>query len=177
MIHKLGNDVPETDGAMFIAWNAEVVGKVTLGADVGVWYSATIRGDMAPISVGDRTNVQDNAVLHVDTDLPLTVGSGVTIGHGAILHGCTVGDDCLIGMGSIVLNGAIIGDGSVVGAGALVTEGKTFPPRSLIIGNPAKAVREVDVEMLEKIRRNAEAYVGMARDHAQNAPSESRSLS
>ncbi|AHC16241.1 gamma carbonic anhydrase family protein [Salinispira pacifica] len=165
MIHSLKGVSPDTKESRFIAWNVEVVGDVILGKDTGVWYSASLRGDMAPIRVGDRTNVQDNAVLHVDTDLPLEVGSGVTIGHSAILHGCRIGNDCLIGMGAIVLNGAEVGEGSVVGAGALVTEGKKFPPRSLIVGSPAKAVKEVDDQMLVKIQANARAYVDMARDH------------
>ncbi len=169
MKHSYKNIRPQTEAAQFIAWNAEVVGDVVLGQDTGVWYSATLRGDMAPIRVGGRTNVQDNSVLHVDHEQPCIVGSGVTIGHSVILHGCTVGDDCLIGMGAIILNGADIGEGSVVGAGSLVTEGKRFPPRSLIIGSPAKAVKNVDDAMLEKIRKNASDYVTMAREHRETA--------
>ena len=130
------------------------------------WGKRRACGDMAAITVGRGTNVQDNATLHVDTDLPLTVGSGVTVGHNAILHGCTVGNDCLIGMAAVILNGAVIGDQSVVGAGALVTEGKQFPPRSLIVGSPAKVVRQVDDALLEKIRANARTYIGMAQQAA-----------
>jgi len=133
-----------------------------------VWFSATIRADLAPISVGRGSNIQDNVTLHVDVGLPLAIGSGVTVGHHAILHGCTIGDDCLVGMAAVVLSGAVIGKERVVGAGALVTEGKVFPPRSLIVGSPAKAVRQVDDELLEKIRQNGRAYTGLARQAAQD---------
>jgi carbonic anhydrase/acetyltransferase-like protein (isoleucine patch superfamily) len=166
MVHAIGEKVPAVKGAAFLAWNAEVAGDVTLGEETSVWFSATVRGDMAAITVGRGTNVQDNATLHVDTGLPLSIGSGVTIGHNAILHGCTVGNDCLIGMGAVILNGAVIGEQSVVGAGALVTEGKQFPPRSLIVGSPAKAVRQVDDALLEKIRANGRTYIVMAREAA-----------
>jgi carbonic anhydrase/acetyltransferase-like protein (isoleucine patch superfamily) len=166
MVHSIGKKVPETSRAAFIAWNAEVAGEVALGTDVSVWFSATVRGDMAGIRIGDRTNVQDGATLHVDTDTPLLIGSDVTVGHNAVLHGCTVEDGCLIGMGAIVLNRAVIGRESVVGAGALVTEGKVFPPRSLIIGTPAKALRQVDEKTVAEVRGNATAYVRMARDAA-----------
>jgi carbonic anhydrase/acetyltransferase-like protein (isoleucine patch superfamily) len=166
MVHAIGDKVPSVKGAKFLAWNAEIAGDVTLGEETSVWFSATVRGDMAAITVGRGTNVQDNATLHVDTDQPLSVGSGVTIGHNAILHGCTVGNDCLIGMAAVILNGAVIGDQSVVGAGALVTEGKQFPPRSLIVGSPAKVVRQVDDALLEKIRTNARTYIGMAQQAA-----------
>ena len=166
MVHAIGNRKPSVKGAIFIAWNAEVAGDVTLGENTSVWFNATIRGDMEAITVGNGTNVQDNAVLHVDTDRPLKIGSGVTIGHAAILHGCTVGNDCLIGMASVILNGAVIGDESVVAAGALVTEGKVFPPRSLIMGSPATAVRQVDDALLAKTRKNSLTYQGMARDAA-----------
>ena len=162
MVHSIGGKVPRIDPTAFVAWNAEIAGEVRLDARTSVWFSATLRGDIASITVGSCSNVQDGATLHVDTDLPLTIGERVTVGHNAILHGCTIGDDCLIGMGSVVLSGAVIGKESIVGAGALVTEGKTFPPRSLIIGSPAKVARTVDDAMLEKIRENGRAYEGLA---------------
>jgi carbonic anhydrase/acetyltransferase-like protein (isoleucine patch superfamily) len=164
MVHRIGDRVPNVDQALFIAWNAEVAGEVTLAADTSVWFSATLRGDIEPIALGRGSNVQDGATLHTDFGLPCVVGERVTIGHQAILHGCRVGDDCLIGMGAIVLSGAVIGRESVVGAGALVTEGKTFPPRSLILGSPAKAVRTLDDAAVEKVKRNGEVYVKLARD-------------
>jgi carbonic anhydrase/acetyltransferase-like protein (isoleucine patch superfamily) len=162
MVHRIGDRVPKAEEALFIAWNAEVAGSVTLAADTSVWFSATLRGDIEPITLGRGSNVQDGATLHTDFGLPCVVGNGVTIGHGAILHGCTVGEDCLIGMGAVVLSGAVIGRESIVGAGALVTEGKKFPPRSLIIGSPAKAVRTLDDEAVEKIRENGRIYVRLA---------------
>lgn len=162
MVHKIGGKVPEVDKALFVAWNAEVAGSVTLAADTGIWFSATLRGDIEHIKVGRGSNVQDGATLHTDFGLPCVVGDGVTIGHRAILHGCTVGDDCLIGMGAVVLSGAVIGRESIVGAGALVTEGKSFPPRSLIIGSPAKAVRTLDDEAIRKVRENGRVYVRLA---------------
>ncbi len=164
MVHRIGDKVPSVKDALFIAWNAEVSGAVTLGPETSVWFSATLRGDIAPITVGRGSNIQDGATLHTDTDLPCVVGAGVTVGHNAILHGCTVGDDCLIGMSAVVLSGAVIGKESIVGAGALVTEGKQFPPRSLLLGSPAKAVRQVDDAMLAKMRENARAYVKLARE-------------
>jgi len=164
MIHSIGDRRPDVSRARFIAWNAEVAGSVTLAEDTSVWFSATLRGDIEPITVGRGSNVQDGAVIHTDFDLPCVVGERVTIGHQAVLHGCRVGDDCLIGMGAVVLSGAVIGKESVVGAGALVTEGKSFPPRSLIIGSPAKAVRTLDDAALEKVRRNGEVYVKLAAD-------------
>ncbi len=173
MVHRIGGKTPKVDGSAFVAWNAEVAGDVRLAERTSVWFSATLRGDIAPISVGRGTNVQDGATLHVDENLPCTLGERVTVGHNAILHGCTVGDDCLIGMGSIVLSGAVIGKESVVGAGALVTEGKSFPPRSLIIGSPAKAVRTIDDATLAKIRQNGRVYEELA----EQAASEYRQVS
>ena len=162
MVHRIGNKVPRVKDSIFIAWNAEIAGEVTLSEETSVWFSATLRGDIEPITVGRGSNVQDGATLHTDFGLPCVVGERVTIGHQAILHGCTVGDGCLIGMGAIVLSGAVIGKESVVGAGALVTEGKTFPPRSLIVGSPAKAIRTLDDSAVEKVRRNGEVYVKLA---------------
>jgi carbonic anhydrase/acetyltransferase-like protein (isoleucine patch superfamily) len=169
MVHAIGSWVPDVERALFIAWNATVAGDVVLGRDVSVWFGATVRGDMAGIRIGDETNVQDGCTLHVDTDAPLTIGRGVTIGHNAVLHGCTVEDECLIGMGAVVLNGAVIGAGSVVGAGALVTEAKVFPPRSLIVGSPAKALRQVDDQMLARIHRGSASYLKLARMAAQDS--------
>lgn len=155
--------------ALFIAPNAVVVGQVSLGRDTSVWYGTVIRGDMESISIGDGSNVQDNAVLHVDSGFPLSVGRLVTIGHGAIVHGCTVGDEVLVGMGSIILNGAEIGDRCIVGAGALVPPGKKYPERSLLVGNPARVVRTVTDEEIERIVENARHYQENARRHASQA--------
>ena len=168
MVHRIGNRVPRIAGSAFVAWNAEVAGDVTLGAETSVWFSATLRADLAPLTVGGGSNIQDGATLHVDTGLPLTLGERVTVGHNAVLHGCTVGDDCLIGMGAVVLSGAVIGKESIVGAGALVTEGKVFPPRSLVLGSPAKAVRQVDDAALMKVRENARNYMEVAREAARD---------
>ena len=162
MVHRIGNREPKVSRALFIAWNAEVAGDVTLAEETSVWFSATLRGDIEPIVVGRGSNVQDGAAVHTDYGQPCVVGERVTIGHKAVLHGCRVGDDCLIGMGAVVLNGAVIGKESIVGAGALVTEGKTFPPRSLILGSPAKAVRTLDDTAIEKVRGNGQDYVRLA---------------
>ena len=154
------------DGAgspAFAAPSAAVSGEVTLGADCSLWHNTTLRGDLAPIFVGARSNVQDGAVLHVETTHPCVVGDDVTVGHGAIVHGCRIGDRCLIGMGAIILNGAEIGDECIVGAGALITEGKKIPPRSLVLGMPAKVVRSVGDDEVRKILENAASYLRLAR--------------
>ncbi|WP_173931802.1 gamma carbonic anhydrase family protein [Chelativorans sp. Marseille-P2723] len=147
---------PETG---WIAPDAVVIGKVTVGRNVGIWFGAVLRGDNEPITIGDDTNVQEHTMMHTDMGFPLIIGRGCTIGHRAILHGCTLGDGVLVGMGAIVLNGAEIGDECLVGAGALVTEGKKFPPRSLIIGSPAKAVRTLDERDREGMQQSAVSYV------------------
>jgi carbonic anhydrase/acetyltransferase-like protein (isoleucine patch superfamily) len=156
----LGKDV-------FIARGARVIGNVELGDQASVWYNAVLRGDLEKITVGARTNIQDGTVIHIESGKFATViGEGVTIGHKALVHACTIGDNCLIGMGSIVLDGAVIPDDCLVAAGALVAPGKTFPPRSLILGSPARAVRELSDEEVAGFRRSAEHYVELARRHA-----------
>ena len=141
---------------------AFVVYDVTLGDKVSIWYNAVVRGDLEPVTVGERSNIQENSVVHVSTNYPVKIGKNVSIGHNAIIHGCTIEDNVLIGMGAIVLNGAHITKNCLVGAGALVTENKTFPEGSLIIGSPAKAVRELTKEEIKEITENADEYVELA---------------
>lgn len=146
---------------LFIAQGAALCGDVTLGDRVSVWYNAVIRGDMAPIEIGDETNIQECSVLHVSENMPLSLGRGVTVGHGAILHSCTVGDNTLIGMGAIVLDGAVIGKNCIIAAGALVTGGTIVPDGSLVMGSPAKVRREMTEEEIAANRKNAEEYVAL----------------
>lgn len=151
------------DSNVFIAPGAIVLGDVTLGKDVGIWYHATVRGDRAPIVIGEGSNVQDNAVVHVDAEHGVLIGRNVTIGHSAVIHGCNVGDNSLIGMGAIIMNGARIGKNCIVGAGALVTQNSQIPDNSLVLGNPAKIKRSVTEEEIASNLRNAKMYVEEAR--------------
>lgn len=157
--------MPNIHPSAFVAPGAVVIGDVTLGQDASVWYTSVLRGDMAPIVIGERTNIQDGTIVHVDEGFPCTIGARVGVGHRAILHGCTVEDDCLIGMGSILLNGVHIGTGSVVAAGALVPEGMRVPPGSLVMGVPGRIVRQVDADLKERIAGTWTHYVEQARDH------------
>lgn len=143
----------------WVAPDATLIGNVTLGRNVGIWFGTVVRGDNEEISIGEDSNVQEHTIMHTDPGFPLTIGKGCTIGHRAMLHGCTIGDNSLIGMGAIVLNGARIGRNSLVGAGALVTEGKEFPDNSLIVGSPAKAIRALDDAAVERLRKSAAHYV------------------
>jgi carbonic anhydrase/acetyltransferase-like protein (isoleucine patch superfamily) len=159
--------------SVWIAPGASVVGQVVIGANVGIWFGATIRGDNERIEIGDDTNIQELTVMHTDPGFPLLIGKGCTIGHRAILHGCIVGDGSLVGMGAIILNGARIGRNCLVGAGALVTEGKEFPDGSLIVGTPAKVVRELDDAAKARLGLSAQRYVANARRFAKGLrPSE-----
>ena len=161
--YALAGTGPDVAEDAWIAPDAHVIGDVTLGAGVGVWFGAVLRGDNEPMAVGARTNVQEHAVVHSDPGFPARIGEDVTIGHRAIVHGCTIGDRTLVGMGAIVLNGARIGADCLVGAGALVTEGKAFPDGSLIVGAPARAVRELDETARAALLESAGHYVGNAR--------------
>lgn len=156
---------PEVPDSAFVAPGAYLIGRVHLGERSSVWYGAVLRGDTEPITIGDRTNIQDGCVLHADPGFPAVVGSDCVIGHRAVVHGCEVEAGCLVGMGATILNGARIGEGSIVGAGALVPEGKEFPARSLIIGAPARRVREVTAEQATGIARGVETYVERAATH------------
>jgi carbonic anhydrase/acetyltransferase-like protein (isoleucine patch superfamily) len=150
---------PQVPASTFVADTASVIGRVILGEDTSVWPGAVIRADSEPITIGDGSNVQDNAVLHVDPGVPMTIGRRVTIGHQVMLHGCIIGDGTLVGIQAIVLNHAVIGESSLVAAGAIITERKTFPPRSLIMGAPAKVVRELTDDDVAMLERAAATYV------------------
>ncbi|MDD4658632.1 MAG: gamma carbonic anhydrase family protein [Eubacteriales bacterium] len=141
---------------------ATVMGHVTLGEYVNIWPAAVVRADMAPIQIGDWTNVQDGCVLHVDTGLPLLIGSNVTIGHRAVLHSCTIHDNCLIGMGAIILDGAEIGENCLIAAGSLVPPGKTIPPNSLVMGQPGRVVRQLTQAEIEKQKNSPRTYWQLA---------------
>jgi len=162
-IYELDGVAPRIEDSAWVADSAQVIGNVELAADVSVWFGATIRGDTDLIRVGSGSNIQDGSVLHADVDQPLTIGNQVTVGHKVMLHGCTVGDGSLIGIGAVVLNGAKIGRRCIVGAGALVTEGKEFPDGSMILGSPARAVRELTSEQHAGLLRSAAHYVENAR--------------
>ncbi len=158
-VYQLDALTPDISDLAWVADNAQVIGDVHMAADSSVWFSSVVRGDTATIRIGEGTNIQDGSVLHADVGIPLTIGKHVTVGHMVQLHGCTVGDESLIGIGAIVLNGAKIGNNCLVGAGSLVTEGKEFPDGSMILGSPAKVVRQLTPEQIEGLRRSAQHYV------------------
>lgn len=149
---------------VYLAPNVSVIGDVTLEKGASLWYGVVVRGDQASIRVGEESNIQDNAVIHVSDDLPTVVGKGVTVGHGAILHGCTIEDNCLIGMGAILLNHCVVGEDSIVAAGAVVPERMVIPPRSLVMGTPAKIRRELTQEEVEGNRHSAAGYLSRAKE-------------
>jgi carbonic anhydrase/acetyltransferase-like protein (isoleucine patch superfamily) len=153
---------PQLGGGAWAAPSADLIGDVRLGARASVWFGAILRGDNTPLILGEETNFQDGAIGHSDPGVPLTIGARVTVGHQAILHGCTIADDCLIGMGARILNGAVIESECIVGAGALITEGKRFECGSLIVGAPARAVREVTDEEKQSLRVSAAHYAEKA---------------
>jgi len=163
-------ELPE-DGDVWVAPDANVIGRVILGRGASVWFGCTLRGDNEAIRVGDGSNLQENCVLHTDMGFPLTIGTDCTVGHKAMLHGCTIGDESLIGMGATVLNGAKIGRNCLIGACALVTEGKEIPDGSLVMGAPGKVVRRLSPEQVSGLRRTAEGYrANMRRYRAGLAP-------
>jgi carbonic anhydrase/acetyltransferase-like protein (isoleucine patch superfamily) len=162
-LYEIDGKAPVLGNDAWIAPSAELIGDVVLGDDASVWFGSTIRADNTQITIGARSNVQEGAMGHSDPGAPLTIGADCTIGHHAILHGCTIGDRVLVGMGATILNHAVIGEDSLVGAGALVTEGKTFPPGSLIVGSPAKAIRTLDAAARAGLLLSAAHYVANAR--------------
>ena len=169
MNYEIGGNIPQVDGDAFVAPTATLVGQVRVAAGASVWFGAVARGDGDAISLGERSNLQDNAVIHADPGFPATIGADVSIGHGAVVHGCTIGDRVLVGMGATVMNGAVVGDDTLIGAGTLVSEGTQIRPRSLVVGVPGKVRRELTDAELEKVARNAAVYVEAARRYAASA--------
>lgn len=149
----------QTEGDVWIAPNAVLVGRVLLKHNSSVWWGAVLRGDYEPIVVGEASNVQDNCVIHMDEDFPVTVGDRVTIGHKVVLHGCTVGDNSLIGINSVVMNGVEIGENCLVGSNTLITEGNRIPPGSLVLGSPGKVIRELSAEEIQSLTEFSDRYV------------------
>lgn len=162
-IYRLDEQTPRVAASAWVADSAQVMGNVELAEDANVWFGAILRGDNELLHIGRGSNIQDGTMVHSDHGFPMTLGENVTVGHRVTLHGCTVGDGSLIGIGAVVLNGAKIGRNCLVGAGALVTEGKEFPDGSMIIGSPAKVVRQLAPEQIEGMRRSAVHYVDNAK--------------
>jgi len=158
-IYSLDDKAPVVAESAWVADSAQVIGAVELAANASVWFGTVVRGDTELISIGEGSNIQDCSVLHTDMNKPLTIGKNVTVGHQVMLHGCTIGDESLIGIGAVILNGAKIGKNCLVGAGSLVTEGKEFPDGSMIMGSPAKVVRELTPQQIEGLRNSAKHYI------------------
>lgn len=161
-VYELDGISPEIAASAWVADSAQVMGEVKIGGDASIWFGTVVRGDTSSITIGEGSNVQDASVLHADLGMPLVIGRHVTVGHQVMLHGCTIGDESLIGIGAIVLNGAKIGKNCLVGAGALVTEGKEFPDGSMIIGSPARVVKQLTPEQMQGLRQSAQHYIDNA---------------
>jgi len=164
-IHRHKGVTPTVGKDVYLAPNATVIGDVVIGDESSIWFGAVVRGDVFPIRIGARTNIQDNVSMHSDPGFPLSVGANVSVGHNAVVHGCTIGDASLIGMGAVVLNGATLGANCLVAAGAVILEGTVVPPRSLVAGVPAKVRRELTDEEVSHIEFNAEGYKALAKKH------------
>ena len=166
MIKKFRGKSPIIPDSCYISESVDLIGDVTLGENVSLWFGAVVRGDMHFITIGNRSNIQDNSVIHVTTDVsPTRIGDEVTVGHNAIIHGATIEDRCLIGMGTIIMDDAVIGEGSIVGAGAVVPPNMIIPPRSLVVGLPAKIVRQTSDEELKMIIERAQHYIDFSQEY------------
>lgn len=159
MMYELNQTRPVVGENCFIAPSADVIGAVTLGSNVSVWFNSTLRGDDSSITIGDNSNVQDNALVHTEGSHPTIIGANVTIAHSTVIHACTIGDDCMIGIGAIVLSGAVIGEGSLVAAGSLVKERQVIPPHSIAMGRPVSIIKPITPELAARIKNNAQHYV------------------
>jgi carbonic anhydrase/acetyltransferase-like protein (isoleucine patch superfamily) len=162
MIKEFDGIVPKIDQSARIAPSADIIGNITLSEGVNIWYGAVLRADSDKITIGKNTNIQDNAVVHVNNEMPTKIGDHVTVGHGAIVHACTVGNNVLVGMGSIILDEAVIGDNVIIGAGALIPPGKVIPEGSLVVGSPGNIVKTLSESQIENIKKSAIHYVELA---------------
>ncbi|CAG7648842.1 gamma carbonic anhydrase family protein [Paenibacillus allorhizosphaerae] len=171
MLHSYNGIMPQIHPTVFLASGVQIIGDVTIEEGASIWYNTVLRGDLAPIRIGRRSNIQDGCIGHVNVNQPLIVAEEVSVGHGAIIHGCTIGKGTLIGMGAIVLNGAAIGEYALVGAGALVTENKSIPSHTLSLGTPAKVVRELADYDMERMKRTMESYCVKAEEYRQEQAS------
>ena len=169
MIYQFEDRIPSLPDEYYVADSAEVIGDVRLGNQASIWFGTVLRGDIEPIIVGDRSNIQDNSVAHTSRNFPVVLGEDVTVGHMATLHGCKVGNNCLIGMGAILLDGCEIGDNCIIGAGSLVGQGRKIPSGSLAVGSPAKVVRTLSLDDFETIRKFAERYVRLLASYQNGA--------
>lgn len=166
MIRQFNNKKPVIAESSFIAENTSIIGDVIIGEESSIWFGTTVRGDMNYIHIGNRTNIQDNSMVHVTTDIaPTIIGDGVTIGHGAIIHGCTIENDCLIGMGSIIMDEAIVKKGSMIAAGAIVTPKTIVPENTLMVGIPAKPIRKLSKEEYNEIIERAQHYIDFSKNY------------
>ena len=166
MILKFDNKKPIIHKSCYISQNTSIIGDVKIGKDTSIWVGTTIRGDMNYIEIGQRTNIQDNSIVHVTTDIaPTIIGDGVTIGHGAIIHGCKIKDNCLIGMGSIIMDEAIINEGSMIAAGAIITPKTIVPKNTLMVGIPAKPIREITKNEYNEILDRAQHYIDFSKKY------------
>jgi carbonic anhydrase/acetyltransferase-like protein (isoleucine patch superfamily) len=165
MLIPYAGKTPKVDDSVFIAPGAYLIGDVTIGKESTVWFNAVLRGDEGPITIGEKCSIQDNVTIHLYEGHPTTIGDGVTVGHNAILHGCKIGNNCVIGMGSTILDDAEIGDECIIGANTLVTGGKKIPPRSLVVGSPAKVVRELSDKDFELIQSSIDVYVEKGKEY------------
>ncbi|HYF82738.1 MAG TPA: gamma carbonic anhydrase family protein [Clostridia bacterium] len=156
---------PETEKSAFIAESSTLIGRCFIGEDCSIWFNAVLRADVNEIRIGRGTNIQDGCVVHCDRDFKVSIGEDVTVGHNAIIHGCTIGSNCIIGMGSTVLDGAVIGDNVIVGANSLITSGKIIPSGVLVMGSPAKVVRELTLDEIEGIRHSVKGYVTLSKEY------------
>ncbi|MEL1134634.1 gamma carbonic anhydrase family protein [Desulfitobacterium sp. THU1] len=168
MLYSFKDKKPQLGKNSFIADGAKVIGDVQIGDESSIWYNSVLRADLASIAIGNRTNIQDLSVIHVDSGHPVVIEDDVTVGHSVTLHGCTIKKGSMIGMSSIILNGAVIAESSLVGAGSLITENKHFPPCVLIMGSPAKVVRELTKEEIQSLQGAANRYVEKSYEHREN---------